>query len=164
MVQSCSADSLSLKYLRSSAVRLDDKCLFSCVCSEFVFMTFWLQPQWTSSSKWGARISRHPKLDLLSSWTWFRTRWIHPLIANVAAYDWSWIKFRMNDKSSLGWRNMREPRLEEGVLVNQIMFGLYQHIHPTGLRMNLIGNLSSCKSLPFTLQKASFCKTKGGLL
>ena len=40
MVQSCSTDSLSLKYLSSSAVRVDNKCLFSCVCSEFVFMTF----------------------------------------------------------------------------------------------------------------------------
>ena len=33
---------------------------------------------------------------------------------------------------------MREPHLEEGALVNQIMFGLYQHIHPTGLRMNQV--------------------------
>ena len=32
----------------------------------------------------------------------------------------------------------REPRLEEGVLVNQEdMFGRCQHIHPTNLRMNL---------------------------
>ena len=35
---------------------------------------------------------------------------------------------------------MREPRLEEGVLVNQEdMFGRCQHIHPTNLRMNRYG-------------------------
>ena len=35
----------------------------------------------------------------------------------------------------------REPRLEEGVLVNQEdMFGRCQHIHPTNLRMNLRGS------------------------
>ena len=37
MVQSCSTDSLSLKYLSSSAVRVDDKSLFYSIRSEFGF-------------------------------------------------------------------------------------------------------------------------------
>jgi len=100
----CSANSLSLKYLRSPAVRLDNKCLFSCVCSEFDFMTFWLQPQCTSSSKWGSRISCHPKLDLLSSWTWFRAEWKHPHTATLLHTTGSQIKFGMTGyaRASLG--------------------------------------------------------------
>ena len=53
---------------------------------------------------------------------------------NVAAYNRI-----LNQVQDDGYR---EPRLEEGVLVNQEdMFGRCQHIHPTGLRMNPINLL-----------------------
>ena len=132
MAQSCSANSLNLKYLRSPAVRLDNKCQFSCVCSEFCFMTFWLQPQRTSSSKWGSCISCSSQTCFAVILNFIQGRMETSSYCNVAAYDWI-----LNQVQDDGYR---EPRLEEGMLVNQEdMFGRCQHIHPTNLRMNRYG-------------------------
>ena len=111
MAQSCSANSLNLKYLRSPAVRLDNKCQFSCVCSEFCFMTFWLQPQRTSSSKWGSCISCSSQTCFAVILNFIQGRMETSSYCNVAAYDWI-----LNQVQDDGYR---EPRLEEGVLVNQ---------------------------------------------
>ena len=81
---------------------------------KFVGWICWHRPNissWftsTPSSKRDSRISRHPELDSGSSRMSQRCqRRLFPFR--------SWIKFRMNDVSSTGWRNMRAPHLDEDV-------------------------------------------------
>ena len=159
MAQSCSANSLSLKYLRSPAVRLDNKSLFSCVCSEFGFMTFWL----TTAVHILVQVRRS---HIPSSQTWFvvilnliQGRMETSSYCNVAAYDWI-----LNQVQDDGYR---EPRLEEGVLVNQEdMFGRCQYVHPTGLRMNLycswVRYKIKCLQVndPYTELTCCYCRLK----
>ena len=121
MVESCSANCLSLKYLRSSAVRMDDKSLFYSIRFEFGFND--ILTATAANILFQVRLSVIVIPDLIRE-----PEWKHPLMATLR--HTTVLNQVQDDESSSGWRikfrmttdqvrddKYREPHLKEDVSI-----------------------------------------------